>query len=117
MMDAVTYLRTVERVCGTYRLSDNSCRVACPLNCGGHCIKHNTTYMNQALDSLERWRGKHPGRTRQDAFLERYPDAELSDKGGLRLCPRHLYKSIGINCNAQACRVCMATFWGQEVDA
>mgnify|MGYP004663110341 CR=1 FL=1 len=116
MMDAMTYLRTVERVCGTYSQTGELCDVACPLTCGGHCIKHNTAYMNRALASLERWLAEHPTKTRKDEFLEHYPDAVVED-GALRICPKHVYNSAEINCNTTTCYLCMTKFWRQEVDA
>ena len=64
---------------------------------------------------VEKWSQEHPRKTRQDVFMAHYPDAAL-DNGVLRVCPRKIYKSAGINCNNTACSLCKRAFWLQEAE-
>lgn len=47
--------------------------------------------------------------------MAHYPDAAL-DNGVLRVCPRKIYKSAGINCNNTTCYLCKRAFWLQEAE-
>ena len=64
---------------------------------------------------VEKWSQEHPRKTRQDVFMAHYPDAAL-DNGVLRVCPRKIYKSAGINCNNTTCSLCKRAFWLQEAE-
>lgn len=64
---------------------------------------------------VEKWSQEHPRKTRQDVFMAHYPDAAL-DAGVLRVCPRKIYKSAGINCNNTTCYLCKRAFWLQEAE-
>ena len=67
------------------------------------------------IATVEKWSQEHPRKTRQDVFLENYPDAAL-DNGTLRVCPRNVYKSAELNCNNTTCYLCKRAFWMQEVE-
>lgn len=72
------------------------------------------TIAEDVVKEVEEWSAAHPRKTRQDVFLENYPDAAL-DAGVLRVCPRNVYKSAELNCNNTTCYHCKRAFWTQEV--
>lgn len=72
--------------------------------------------LEKTVADVEKWSQEHPRKTktRQDAFLAHYPDAAL-DNGILQVCPRIIYKSAELNCNA-ICYLCKEAFWMQEAE-
>lgn len=71
--------------------------------------------LEKTVAEVEQWSREHPRKTRQDVFMAHYPDAAL-DNGVLRVCPRKIYKSAGINCNNTTCSLCKRAFWLQEAE-
>ena len=69
----------------------------------------------KTIAEVEQWSREHPRKTRQSVFMAHYPDAAL-DNGVLRVCPRKIYKSAGINCNNTTCSLCKRAFWMQEAE-
>lgn len=69
----------------------------------------------KTIAEVEQWSREHPRKTRQSVFMAHYPDAAL-DNGVLRVCPRKIYKSAGINCNNTTCYLCKRAFWLQEAE-
>ena len=67
---------------------------------------------------VEEWSAAHPRKTRQDVFLEQYPEAEIDERGDLMLCPRRIsvdFRSRYANCT-KMCSDCRREFWMQEVE-
>ena len=71
--------------------------------------------LEKTIAEVEQWSREHPRKTRQSVFMAHYPDAAL-DNGVLRVCPRKIYKSAGINCNNTTCYLCKRAFWLQEAE-
>jgi hypothetical protein len=72
----------------------------------------------QIVKNTEEWSAAHPRRTRQDVFLEQYPEAEIDERGDLMLCPRRIsvdFRSRYANCT-KMCSDCRREFWMQEVE-
>jgi hypothetical protein len=72
----------------------------------------------QIVKNTEEWSAAHPRRTRQDVFLEQYPEAEINERGDLMLCPRRIsvdFRSRYANCT-RMCSDCRREFWMQEVE-
>lgn len=72
----------------------------------------------QIMKNTEEWSAAHPRRTRQDVFLEQYPEAEIDERGDLMLCPRRIsvdFRSRYANCT-KMCSDCRREFWMQEVE-
>lgn len=115
-MDAVKYLKTLQRMCR----SSSDC-MACPLfkilgrGCG--LFSANSECLVDTTEIVEQWAKDHPARTRQSVFLEQYPNARLSDGGSLLICP--IFIEDG-NCDKYNgddswCLACKRRFWSQEV--
>lgn len=66
---------------------------------------------------VETWAAEYPRKTRQDVFLEQWPDAELDADGVLEISPCSLSKKYE-NCNyrTKSCRDCRREFWMEEVE-
>lgn len=72
-----------------------------------------------AVKAVEEWAAAHPRKTRQDVFLEQYPEAEIDERGDLMLCPRRIsvdFRSRYANCTKMMCSDCRRKFWMQEVE-
>lgn len=73
------------------------------------------------VKEVEEWSAAHPRKTRQDVFLEQYPETQIDDKGVLGVCPAPIFHShrkdggrcIDIN---RKCTDCRREFWMQEVE-
>lgn len=116
-MDAVKFIVEQVRMCNSHT-EDMGCE-SCGLNNSEYCTKLRDSLISQAgaeeaVRIVKAWSQEHPRKTRQDVFLEHYPDAAL-DNGILQVCPRIIYKSAELNCNA-ICYLCKEAFWMQEVE-
>ena len=70
---------------------------------------------------VEEWAKEHPHKTRQDKFLEQYPEARVDKDGILRICPADITKILrdeygGCKNPMENCNKCRREFWGQEVE-
>ena len=73
------------------------------------------------VKKVEEWAAAHPSKTRQDVFLEQYPDAQIDDIGVLGVCPAsivHSHRTDGGGCIDldRKCSDCRREFWMQEVE-
>ena len=108
MMDVLNFFREFRRMCKASR----DCT-----KCQYHGDKCDNAIelFEKTVAVVEKWSQEHPRKTRQDVFMEHYPDAAM-DNGVLRVCPRKIYKSANINCNITTCYLCKRAFWLQEVE-
>lgn len=115
-MDAVEFIKERQRLCQTYV----DC-FKCPAynnNTGG--CNFNTASGYEAIEQiklLEEWSAAHPRKTRQDLFLEQWPNAPKDYDGILVLNPCDLDVTIqGKNeCYTDNCLKCCHEYWTQEV--
>lgn len=114
-MDAVKFIEEAKRMCNTNISNCAECCKgrACPINLPGA----NYTPEERAK-LVEEWAAAHPRKTRQDVFLEKWPDARVNSDGFLDIEPCALDKSITdtSNCSGRACTKCFREFWMQEVE-
>ena len=73
------------------------------------------------VKEVEEWSAAHPRKTRQDVFLEQYPEALLDVNGLLDVCPAPIFLShrlVGGGCRDphKKCVDCKREFWTQEVE-
>lgn len=64
---------------------------------------------------VEQWSREHPRKTRQDMFLERWPEVKLFD-GIIDIKPCSLVASLRSECPNTFCYDCRREFWMQEVE-
>lgn len=116
-MDALEFLKERKRMCNSY----DPCR-GCPLE-GGYC-SYGPNAPEEAYEriiaAVEQWSKEHPRKTRQDVFLEQYPEAKIDGGDCLDLCPcaisaihRDEYGRCAIV--DTKCFICRREFWMQKI--
>lgn len=111
-MDAVKFIEERNRMC-------NSCATCrkCPLN-GIRCSGFSSVDPKVVIPIVEQWAKEHPRKTRQDVFLEQWPETTLDEFGVLCVMPCTLIPSLRSSsyCDGREnCVDCRREFWGQEV--
>ena len=73
--------------------------------------------LEKTVAAVEQWSKEHPRKTRQDVFLEQWPEAGLVD-GIIDVNPCRLVAAIrfGPECHKTFCDDCRRKFWMQEVE-
>lgn len=116
-MDAVEYLKTLNRMCHCECLK---CDFGKARSGFETCPVWQRTHPEEAVAIAEKWAAAHPIKTRQSVFLKMLPNVPLNDKGQPAFCPKLLdteYHPIGNCClDVDICQRCMDNFWGQEVE-
>ncbi len=117
-MDAVEYLKTLNRMCHCECLK---CEFGKARSGFETCPVWQRTHPKEAVKIAEKWAAEHPAKTRQSVFLEQYPEARLSKDGVLLICPRTIssaYRNEEGTCNIAnhgTCADCRREFWSTEV--
>jgi hypothetical protein len=110
-MDALEFVRERNRMCDSF--GHISCG-NCPAEKHGECVA--ILWDEEIVPIVEKWSKEHPRKTRQDAFLEQYPDAPLS-YGIINIKPCQVVKNHTYgSCSITDCPLCRKEFWSQEVD-
>lgn len=116
-MDAVKFLKERKRLCQMYDVCGG-----CPANrISGGCIFSvtNGATPEEQSDFMKAWSAAHPRKTRQNVFLEQYPNAKVvGDTNIPRVYPCQLDQSMeGVNyCNSMSCDDCRREFWLKEIE-
>lgn len=119
-MDALKFIEERNRMCDYYMKNDahNGC-ADCP-ECDFACnIVRDVT--PEYIADVEKWSQEHPRKTRQDVFLEQWPEAALDEYGVLQPCPADIsaaYRDTDGDCKIQGklCKDCCREFWMQEME-
>ena len=112
-MDALEFLKARLRMCSRQLTCEG-----CPaegINCGYDADATDAEY-EKLIQIVDDWSREHPPKTRQDAFLEVWPNASMD--GVVLFCPKTLdstYSPIR-GCVLGACSDCRRDFWMQEVE-
>lgn len=116
-MDAVEYLKTLDRICRTHQACDG-----CPiLDCGKIGCGVSDSAPIELIDTVEvveQWAKEHPEETRQTRFLKEYPNARTDWEDVLSVCPHLIDQTV--ECPVQKrcleeCWVCRRKYWSEEV--
>ena len=118
-MDAVKFLKERKRLCQMY----GACG-GCPADrIKDGCIFSvtNGATPEEQSDFMEAWSDAHPRKTRQDVFLEQYPEAEIDLNGILAVCPAPIFRphrNMGGGCSDinKKCVDCLRGFWLHEAE-
>lgn len=123
-MDALKFIEERNRMCDRYWQVDGDCD-GCPMVNVDECnelrnmVDDAGKAVGKVVEIVEKWSKEHPRKTRQDVFLEQYPNAALDKDGVLRICPSFVggdipkkYKCICLT----DCSACQREFWMQEVE-
>lgn len=117
-MDALEFIREKNRMCKSF--GDGEGCMSCPVyKEGNRCTA--ILWKEEIIPIVEKWSKENPRKTRQDVFLEQYPEAAIDSYGVLNLCPTPISKShrniygkcahTGVDCDK-----CRHEFWMQEVE-
>lgn len=116
-MDAVKFIEERNRMCNSFESCSN-----CPLNkegifCYASMEKHSQVSAEEVVQLVEEWTKESPRKTRQDVFLEQWPNAKVFVDGVLDICPLELdecytCQSTDLKMRCQSCR---RDFWMQVV--
>ena len=73
------------------------------------------------VKEVEEWSAAHPRKTRQDVFLEQWPETYIRGDGYLDVCPlevsaAHRDADGGCAMYDRLCPDCRREFWTQEVE-
>lgn len=116
-MDAVKFVKEYLRMCSQPWDCED-----CPLNktdfCSAPAKKRSQGEAEEVVRLVETWSAAHPRKTRQDVFMEQWPNANLDKYNVLEVCPKDLIGNApndGLGC-ACSCADCRREFWGQEVE-
>ena len=121
-MDAVKFIEERNRMCKSFNYGCG-CQM-CPACNNDLCCafdQESTLDATVQIDIVEKWAKEHPRKTRQDVFLEQYPEALINECGVLCICPMNIsadYRDTDRGCKnmGKKCVVCRREFWMQEVE-
>lgn len=113
MMDAIDFVKQLRRINEQGVLKN---RFIYP------CAGRNTDSPEEVVAEVEEWVKEHPVKTRQNVFLEQYPDANISDDGlpdvaPCQLCIGLIHGKSAKECEYRGlCKDCRRKFWLTEVE-
>lgn len=112
-MDANKFMAEYQRMCSSYlRCSD------CPLYtdrpCDGFPSNYTEGFSAKIIKTVDEWSAAHPCKTRQDVFLEQYPEARCVDNI-LVVCPKVIDKNFSCSTTCFNCQDCRREFWSKVV--
>lgn len=122
-MDAVKFIEERDRMCKSFDICSCGLRI-CPA-WDGSCKLETGTYLKCEADEVvkivEEWSAAHPRKTRQDVFLEQWPETYIRGDGYLDVCPlevsaAHRDADGGCAIYDRLCPDCRREFWMQEVE-
>lgn len=79
-----------------------------------------STCAEDVVKEVEEWSAAHPRKTRQDVFLEQWPEAKIDNGGFLAVCPYYVsatHRDKYGNCvvRGKSCCDCRRKFWMKVV--
>lgn len=114
-MNAVRFIEERKRMCKSF----DKCSYGCPA-WDGLCKLETGTNLEYEADKqveiVKEWAAAHPRKTRQDVFLEQWPNAPILHDGYLGIKPCSLDEEKGKNCGVIGCMHCRRKFWGEVVE-
>lgn len=123
-MDAVKFIKERNRMCKSFSPDCEGCRIDEVKPVINECVLWTLDNPEKAVQIVEEWSAAHPRKTRQDVFLEQWPEAKLDEDGIIVICPAVLSKTYrmysGEKCpttiTPKICADCRRKFWMQEVE-
>lgn len=122
-MDAVKFIEERKRMCKSFGTKCKGCPAFNDDENEMNCEVSVTSTLDATtqIAMVKKWSAEHPLKTRQDVFLEQYPDAQLTGDGVISICPMCVsadYRDENGCCTAvdNECIVCCREFWMQEAE-
>ncbi len=91
MMDAVEFVKTLRRMCNC---ECRKCKFGKRLSGLETCTVWRKTHPEEAVAIAEKWAAEHPVKTRQNVFLEQWPNAEFDCQGIIAIDPCDVDKTM-----------------------
>ena len=116
-MDAVKFVKEYLRMCTKVDECED-CPVCKTDFCTVPAKERSQESAEEIVELVEEWAAAHPRKTRQDVFLEQYPNTRLSTECIVDIWPCSVEKNMEnvIFCNSLSCSDCRREFWMQEVE-
>lgn len=112
-MDTVEFFSEFRRMCK----SSSDC-TKCEYH-GDRC-DNAIELLEKTVAMVEQWSQEHPRKTRQDVFLEQWPNCMIDNDGVVGICPRNVDNKCICNLERSydfnGCPVCRRKFWMQKVE-
>lgn len=118
-MDAIEFVKERERMCKSFGTGCTGCPAFNVYGDGLCCTVSQESTLDATAQVLivEKWAAKHPRKTRQNVFLEQWPNCMIDDDGAIGICPRNVDKNYICDLKRfSACTDCRREFWLQEVE-
>ena len=119
-MDAVKFLQERARMCNSFSPDCEGCRVDEEKPVMSECYMWMFENPERAVKIVEEWSAAHPRKTRQDMFMEQYPNARIDSQAVIYVCPADAYGDKVCPKNEEnfhmPCCDCRREFWMQEVE-
>lgn len=118
-MDAVKFIKERDRMCCFYHHAGDCYQ--CPAKDCECSALEGMVDDDNIVAIVEEWSAAHPSKTRQQLFLEQYPDAQVDIDDILCVCPAVIspsYRNEFGTCASPArpqCSVCRRKFWTKVV--
>lgn len=109
-MDAMKFIEERNRMCDSFE----TCGM-CPAFEFSYSELRKIQQNPTIVSIVERWSKENPRKTRQDVFLEQYPEASCVDNI-LVSCPKVIDKNFFCSKTCFNCAECRREFWMQEVE-
>ena len=115
-MDALKFIEERNRMCDSY-IGDDALPGCAECPASQMMCLSTRSVTAEYIAAVEQWSKEHPRKTRQDVFLEQWPEAELVD-GIIDVKPCRLVAAfrLGQECHKTFCYDCRRKFWMQEVE-
>ena len=111
-MDAVEFVKTVNRLC-----KNRHCH-GCPVAKEGRCMVgfdyYSVKSIEETISKVEQWARDHPVKTRQSEFLKMFPNANIPCDV-IDIIPCNIEKEMRKCCGDRNCDECKRTYWLAEV--
>ena len=118
-MDAVTFLQEEIRMCANFQ----DC-TECPLCDTAYCSvspkKRTQEEAEEIVRRVKDWSAANPRKTRQDVFLEQWPEAMIDKEDIPSVCPQYLDRNLKCerdgNSYKYGCGDCRRKFWRKGIE-
>lgn len=118
-MDAVKFVKEYLRMCTKFDVCED-----CPIYKTDFCTvpakERSQESAEEIVELVEKWAAAHPRKTRQDVFLEQWPEARIDKAGILEIFPCAVCATLRDKrewCTSDfSCIDCRREFWMQEVE-
>ncbi|MCI8632492.1 MAG: hypothetical protein HFE64_03285 [Lachnospiraceae bacterium] len=115
-MSEINLLREYCKLCTSRGLC-----IECPIKevKEGDCRQWILEHWDQAVEIITKWAKEHPQKTRQDVFLERYPDAVVDNTKvlGIKPCYMGAHRKENVMCGGyNDCYDCRKDYWSAPAE-